>query len=1087
MQCRLGFLILLGGSLLPLGAQVSTGTISGTVTDSSGAAIADAQITIRNSGTDVTETLTTDSQGRFTQPSLNVGQYSVSANKTGFQTVVRQNVTLTVGSQFVVDISLPVGTAQQTVTVQAEVAQVDTSTSTVANLVEQKQMVDLPLNGRNFQQLITLAPGVQVAQTATTSFYGKGDTYSIAGGRPEGQAYLLDGTDITNFFNHGTGGGSLGTALGIDAIGEFQTLTNTYSAQFGGNGAVVNAVSKSGTNGFHGSAFEFLRNSALDARDFFEGASPAPFRRNQFGGSIGGPVKKDKAFFFFNYEGVRLAHVLTNPVIVPDANAHNGDLPCAVAGNVAPCNTATGLAHVGFASPAIAAVMATYPVAPNNPAGFGTISKTGTQVGHENYILGRFDYTFSEKDSFLVRYVLDKGEFDNPFPNTNIPGWNDSEPTRNQYATIEEKHLISASTINVARASFVRTVNSATTLGTTPSLQFYPHLGGQDGNIAITGLSGLGPSALAPYLLLQNKASVSDDVYITHGAHTIKVGIGLTRVQTYENQPFFAAGSFTFASLLGFMQGSVIRYGGAFPVGTAVPFDFKGVNPDAYRAWREVLVMPYINDDWKVSSKLTVNLGLRFDFGTNPHSIMNNMLVITNPPFNSVGGTPSTGFTLVNNVWANNPNNGNWGPRLGFAYDPFKDHKTSIRAGFADTHNVLAPRTWTSGYVTGPPFPSVIVTPGAANTSIAFPNPFVGKVNPPLPSNGQTVDYNTTKAPALYQWNFNVQRELLWNTILTVGYVGSHGSHLETQSDQNPPIAVKDANGVLHFGTPGPANANGVTNGGLSFARWSPAFGTINALQSNGNSSYNSLQTNAVHRFSNNVQAQFAYTWSHCIDDGSGSSGLETGGGPRSNPYDFRSDRGSCTFDLRHSFRVNGVYKLPFKGNRVIEGWQLNGIMSRTTGPPLLLTTGFDRALVGGSATGNQRPSLAPGFTADSIEQDIRTQWYNPAGFVLQPEGTPGNLGRDEIRGPKLFNMDISLLKDTRIRENINLQFRAEFFNILNHENFGTPNLNIFSTANLKPSSDGLVHGNNPSAGLILNTNPGTNPRQIQFGLRLSF
>jgi hypothetical protein len=242
-----------------------------------------------------------------------------------------------------------------------------------------------------------------------------------------------------------------------------------------------------------------------------------------------------------------------------------------------------------------------------------------------------------------------------------------------------------------------------------------------------------------------------------------------------------------------------------------------------------------------------------------------------------------------------------------------------------------------------------------------------------------------------------------------------------------------------------------------------------------------------VHRFSHNVQAQFAYTWSHCIDDGSGSSGLETGGGPRSNPYDFRSDRGSCTFDLRHSFRVNGTYRLPFKGNRVIEGWQLNGIMSRTTGPPLLLTTGFDRALVGGSATGNQRPSLAPGFTADSIEQDVRTQWYNPAGFVLQPEGTPGNLGRDEIRGPKLFNMDLSLLKDTRIRENIILQFRAEFFNILNHENFGTPNLNIFSTANLKPSSDGLVHGNNPSAGLILNTNPGTNPRQIQFGLRLSF
>ncbi len=1059
-----GALVLILGSMIPLGAQVSTGTISGTITDSSGAAISDAQVQVKNSGTGVVQTAASDSQGRFTVPSLNVGQYEVTANKAGFQTVVRTNIPVTVGSQFVVDITLPVGAAQQTVTVEGEVAQVDTASSTVANLVEQKQMIDLPLNGRNFQQLITLAPGVQVAQTATTSFYGKGDTYSIAGGRPEGQAYLLDGTDITNFFNHGTGGGSLGTSLGIDAIGEFQTLTNTYSAQFGGNGAVVNAVSKSGTNSFHGGAFEFFRNSALDARDFFEGASPAPFRRNQFGGSIGGPIKKDKTFFFFNYEGVQLSKVLTNPVIVPDANAHNGDLPCAVAGNAAPC--VNGLAHVGFASQAIANVMKVYPVAANSPAGFGTIPETGKQTGHEHYLLARVDHTLGPKDNLFARYVYDKGEFDNPFPNTTIPGWNDSEPTRNQYITLEEKRIISPSVINIARVGYVRTENSATTLGTVPALQFYPHLGGQDGNIAITGLSGLGPSALAPYLLLQNKYSASDDVYITKGAHTIKMGLGFTFLQTYENQPFSAAGSFSFGSLLGFLQGNVIRYGGAFPVGTAVPFNFSGANPDAYRAWREEMLMPYINDDWKVNSKLTLNIGLRMDFDTNPHSIMKNMLVITNPPFNSIGGPISTGFNLVDNVWRNNPNSGNWGPRLGFAFDPFKDHKTSIRGGFADTHNVVAPRTWTSGYVTGPPFPSVIVTPGPANPVIPFPNPFIGTVKPPLPSNGQTVDYNQDKAPALYQWNLNIQRELPYDTILTVGYVGSHGSHLMTQTDQNPPIPITDANGVVHFGT-----------GTLSNPRWSPNFGTINALQVNGNSSYNSLQANAVHRFSHNFQGQLAYTWSHCIDDGSGSSGLETGGGPRSDPYNYALERGSCTFDLRHSFRANSVYMLPFKGNRLIEGWQVSGILSRTTGAPLLLTTGFDRSLIGPSSTINERPNLAPGVTADSIEQDIRTQWYNPAGFVLQPAGTQGNLGRNVIRGPKLFNLDFSLLKDTKIRENLNIQFRAEFFNILNHENFGVPNLNVFT-------STGAI---NPSAGLITNTNPGTTPRQIQFALRLSF
>ena len=288
-------------------AQVTTATISGTVSDASGAAVPDANVQVKNNGTGITQSTNTDGQGRFTVPSLVVGDYQVTATKAGFQTVVRDGITLTVGGAAVVDFSMPVGQSQQTVTVEGQVSQVETTSSSVSNLVEQKQITDLPLNGRNFQQLILLSPGVNVAQTATTSFYGKGDTYSIAGGRPEGQAYLLDGTDIVNFFGHGSGAGSLGTSLGIDAIAEFQTLTNTYSAQFGGNGAVVNAVSKSGTNAFHGTGFEFLRNSALDARDFFATLprSPPPFRRNQFGGAIGGPVKKDKLFFFFNYEGLR--------------------------------------------------------------------------------------------------------------------------------------------------------------------------------------------------------------------------------------------------------------------------------------------------------------------------------------------------------------------------------------------------------------------------------------------------------------------------------------------------------------------------------------------------------------------------------------------------------------------------------------------------------------------------------------------------------------------------------------------------------------------------------------------------------------
>ncbi len=1055
-----------------LAAQVTTATITGTVTDATGAAVPGANVQIKNSGTDITQNITTDGAGRFNAPSLIVGDYEVQASKMGFQSLVRKGITLTVGGTAVVDFTMQIGQTQTTVEVAGTVSQVETTTSTVANLVEQKQIADLPLNGRNFQQLILLAPGVNVAQTATTSFYGKGDTYSVAGGRPEGQSYLLDGTDIVNFFGHGSGAGSLGTSLGIDAIAEFQTLTNTYSAQFGGNGAVINAVSKSGTNSYHGSVFEFLRNSALDARDFFAStSSPPPFRRNQFGGSVGGPIKKDKLFFFANYEGLKQSLGVENKVTVPNAAARNGDIT----------NPNGSLTHLGFASPLLKQIIDLYPtdglIPIVNIAGQTSLANAfsrGTQVGNEHYFLGRVDYNLTAKDTIFGRYVIDKSSFANPFPASTIGSWNDSEPTRNQYLTAELRHIVSSNLINVTRGSYVRTENSATTLGETTPLQFYPHQGGEDGTVTITGLSLLGPSTLAPYILLQNKFGLSDDIYMTRGAHNIKMGLGMTRIQTFENQPFSASGAFTFASLNTFLAGTPNRYGGAYPIGVPNPFS-GNLNPDAYRSFRETLVVPYINDDWKISSKLTLNIGLRYDFLTNPKSAINNLLVIANPPFGSIGGgLATTGFLKqVPNVWRTNPSRNNWGPRIGFAYDPFKDHKTSIRGGFGDTHNVIAPRTYTSGYVTGAPFPSVIITPNAATPVIAFPNPFAGAFTQPPYSNGQAVDYNNTRTPALYQWNLNVQRELPGSVILTVGYVGSHGSHLFTGSDENPPIATTDANGVLHFGA---LNAAGV---GINNARWNPAMAVINALQTNGKSHYNSLQTNAVHRFSKNFQAQVAYTWGHSIDDGSASSGLETGGGARSNPYNFAAERGNSNFDIRQTLRINGVYRLPFKGNKLVEGWQLSGIMSKTTGPPIIIATGIDQALTGQAA--NQRPNLNSGFTSDSIKVGTVSQWYNPLAYSIQPAGTEGNAGRNIIRGPGVFNADAALLKDTKIpkiSEQFVVQFRAEFFNFLNHENFGVPNLSLFT---------GAAGGRFGAAGQIVTSNAGTIPRQIQFALKLVF
>ena len=1054
-----------------LQAQSTTATITGTVTDTSGAAVGDANVQVKNTGTGVTQTTTTNGQGRYTVPSLIIGAYEATATKQGFQTVVRSGITLTVNQQAVIDMSLSVGASQQTITVEAQVSQVETTSSSVSNLVEQKQMADLPLNGRNFQQLILLAPGVNVAQTATGSFYGKGDTYSVAGARPEGQAYLLDGTDITNFFNHGSGAGSLGTSLGLDAIAEFQTLTNTYSAQFGGNGAVVNAVTKSGTNAFHGSAFEYARNSALDARDFFASTSaPPPFRRNQFGGAIGGPIKKDKLFFFANYEGLDQQLSIENKVTVPNAAARNGDIT----------NPNGTLTRIGFASTRIQQIMNLYPtnglIPITNAAGATSLANAfsdGTQIGKEHYMVGRIDYNVNAKDTIFARYVIDKSTFSNPFPAAPIAGWNEDEPTRNQYLTTELRHIVSPTVINVARASFVRTENSAVPQTKTDALQFYPHQGGEDGTITVTGLSLLGPATLAPYTLIQNKYALSDDIYMTRGAHNIKFGIGMQRIQTFENQPFSASGAFSFASLTTFMQGTPNRYGGAYPIGVPNPFS-GNLNPDAYRSFRETMIIPYINDDWKVTSKLTLNIGLRYDFLTNPKSAINNFLVIPNPPFNSIGGGLSSNFLKqAPNVWRTNPSRNNWGPRFGFAYDLSKDHKTSIRGGLADTHNVIAPRTYTSGYVTGAPFPSVIITPNAQTPVIQFPNPFAGAFTQPPYGNGQAVDYNNTKTPVLYQWNLNVQRELPVGMILTVGYVGSHASHLFTGSDQNAPIPTVDAAGVLHFGA---LNSAGV---GISNARWNPAIGVLNALQTNGRSNYNSLQSNLVHRFSHNFQAQVAYTLGHSIDDGSASSGLETGGGARSNPYNFHSERGNSNFDIRQTLRVNGVYMLPFKGNKLVQGWQLSGIMSKTTGPPLVVATGIDQALTGQAA--NQRPNFASGVTAESLQVGTVGQWYNPLGYSIQTAGTEGNAGRNVLRGPGVFNLDASLLKDTKIpkiSEQFTVQFRAEFFNILNHENFGTPNLALFTNA---------TGTRNAAAGQIVTSNAGTIPRQIQFAVRVVF
>ena len=565
------------GNVTQVDAQAVTAGILGTVTDTSGAAIPGAAIQVKNAATGITQTVTSDEQGRYRVPDLGIGEYDVEASKAGFQTVVRKTITLSVGSQPVVDFSLPVGTGSESVTVESQISQVDITSAAVGALVEGTQIRDLPLNGRNYTSLIALAPGVQTSaqavQAAGSGFFGRGAQYSVAGSRLYGQAYLLDNTDVSGFFGHGVGSGATGSSLGVEAIAEFQALTATYGAQFGGNGAVLNAVSKSGTNDFHGTVYEFLRNNKLDARDYFDppsqpnGSRNPPFRRNQFGASLGGPVNKDRAFFFVNYEGLRQLKGVSTPIFLPDANARNGLLPCAIAGTTAPCNSATGLANVGFANSSVRDTLSLYPpTTSTSPNGVVASIAQANQIAHQDYLLARFDYSISNNDSLFVRYVHDRGEFLLP---TTVPLYVENDLSRAHIVTAEWKRISSANLLNLARFSFVRPAeygsypqaHAAAPDGSHP-LEFYPGLGIQDGSVTIAGLSAIGPSGILPTIVVPNRFTAADDLVWTRGAHTLKFGAAFDRLHQNDTSGFRGPGAYNVNGLLQFLQGNVSVFTG---------------------------------------------------------------------------------------------------------------------------------------------------------------------------------------------------------------------------------------------------------------------------------------------------------------------------------------------------------------------------------------------------------------------------------------------------------------------------------------------------------------------------------------------
>jgi hypothetical protein len=1233
--------------------QAENATISGTATDASGGALAGAKVQATNIATSTSRSTSTDPQGRYRIPDLPVGTYNVEASLSGFKTLVHSGVTLSVGGAVVVDFSLPVGEVNQTVSVESDVSRVETETSEVSTLISPQQMRDLPLNGRNFEQLITLAPGVSTVGAAlnavTGRLYGMQDNYSVSGSRPTGQMFLLDNTDIRDFWEHGTGSGYGGTSLGVEAIGEFQVLTNTYSAQFAGNGAVINAVSRSGSNDLHGSAYEFFRNSALDARDSVDALSgPPPFRRNQFGVDLGGPIKKDKLFFFGNWEGLRQSLATTTNIALPEPYLVQGMINCGsvggataapitVAGSCVPStaanstqpgimigtpqNSFSGLADPNVREQQIAALYSLCKgckqIAPLNPlgsqlSGNGGCVIAGCDLGgyyqvavapplvvNEDYIMGRVDYTLGTNDSLFGRYTIDNAKVGDPRDPLGI--FPETDHTRNQLVTITERHVVSSTMVNSLHFGYVRNnenssaqpaltaaqISAANTYSTglggpaitTDPLRFvgnYPgELPRQDGqNSAFNGIPNIGPDPNRPDEIVQNKFSGGDDIVLTRGAHSLKFGVVVTRIQTQNLQTAYSNGGLflVYATIAG---PPPFLYAAGFPkwlfdrnsyvgqvwlegeplVAFAVP---QGSN-NATRYFREIMVAPYIQDDWKVTSRLTLNLGFRYDYDTNPvgwafgggpmTTIVNSFLPPVGPQLNPAGNP----FTPVRHVFNHNINAGNIGPRFGFAFDPFKDHRTSIRGGAGIFFDPTSGRLWESNFINTAPSGFSVPAPvfcfdHSCDTPVQFPNicgpglPAPDTCNVP----GATGEFaGVTYQPksgflgggSPYQitYNLNLQREIARGTILSVGYVGSVSRHLWTQGDINPPKCLATAvstafpnctqlpqiptarptatGGTFVFVPADPVNpgcvdpaqnvlggtgcyGSGVNiatytdaSGGTVAPRINPQFASVVNAVNTGASSYSSLQVSLNRQFAHNLAGQVNYTWSHCVDDGSFASSLEEFAALVQDRYNQRYDYGNCTFDIRHNISANGLYALPFKGNRLVEGWQIGAIVGIHTGLPLNVYNGInfnDPGDLGSQWASRPNYSFAPGCSPNHLLKqksftasgNRSVQWFDPACYEAQAPGFLGNVKRDSLPGPGTFSADISVTKNTKITERLNAQFRVECFNCVNHFNVGGTGAGILGAINEPGNTAGQT---------TFSQSPVVTPRQIQFAVKFDF
>ena len=1004
----------------------------------------------------MSRTVASDSAGRYNAPMLSLGNYKVTATLEGFQTEARSGIVLNVGREAVVDLQLSVGSVSQTIEVTGEAPLVQTTEATVGYLVEDRTIRELPLNGRDVTQLILLNPGVvsAVNSTANSGTVGFGKRISISGSRGEDNAYLLDGSYINDFSRHIPAGPS-GALLGAETVREFQVLTNSFSAQYGrAMGGVFNAVSKSGTNEFHGSIYEYLRNSALDARDFFD-PQKWPLRRNQFGGTIAGPVISDKAFFFTAYEAMRESLTQTQTNIVPTATA-----------------------RLATTSPKSAPFIPFFPLP--TPGGrvladplIGEYRFPAVQPTREDFGQGRYDQQLTENASFFGRFTISNS---NRSRTSDYPGNVSDQNLNSRLFTLSETQIISPRALNTFRFSFNRVAPVASTTGFA-SVPGVPTVPGQalPGIAPGSGITGYNTNVTPKIQWTTNRFNEQDDFSLTLGAHALKLGGMVERLQFNADQPNRGNGTWTFASFAQFLA--------------AVPNNYRGTPPQtgrgSVRGMRQWFYSLYAQDDWQVRPGLTLNLGVRWDDSSVPTEV--NGLIANlrhrEDPATSVGDP----------LWKNKI--GNLAPRLGFAWTPFSSGKTSVRGGFGLFYVPLDPGVWFRSMARVAPLFAEYDFQIAANDAAAgtFPDAAAAieaalRTRAPF-GTVYVFQYDDIRTPHTMQYNLNIQQQIDSSSVLSVGYVGNRGLNLTSLENYNQAIATY--NGRSLETAPNPV-------------RFNPSYECICYYNNTTDSWYNALTASYQRRFAAGFQTQASFTWSRTINENDGNN---TGQNVTSSDfpilkytYDGGANRGLSGYGIPVSLTTNYSYDLPFaKGasgiaKHLIAGWQLSGIFTAQRGQPFTVTAASPTALAAGQIT-IRSPQAAAGRTGEDISSGASTGctsgavviapgralggpdlFFDPCAYDLPGAFELGNVGRNTLYGPGLVKWDFSLAKNTALSDRWNMQFRSEFFNLFNHANFAGPAASAFAAAGTRVGTTGVISR-------TLNQNW----RQVQFALRLTF